>query len=1093
MNYCVALSFHKLRRGLFPAVLLSSLMLLSAQAAPVGELRQLSSPDQTPEGLSKSDWSSIRSAYDAGRHAFQPVDGGWQAHNPGQQWTTSFDRRGFVAEPEGGGWLWGLELKSYGFDAEQIAIGGTPEVKAEGQRFSYQWDGSMQEWFVNDKRGLEHGFTIGKRPARIFSPNSQSSTLDLLLSTRGTLRPIIIADAQGVHFQDASGATVLNYTGLKVWDADGNILRSRFEAAGETDLRLRVEESDARYPLTIDPIAQQAFLKASNTGADDQFGYSVAVSGDTVVVGALYEDSGSTGVNSTPDESAPNAGAAFVFVRTGPTWTQQAYLKASNPGMSDWFGFSVAVSGDTVVVGAIEEDSSVNGVNGTPNEIFQASGAAYVFVRSTGAWSQQAFLKASNTGQNAEFGFSVAVSGDTVAIGARNERSTTTGVNSTPDDFFTNPGAAYVFVRSGTTWSQEAYLKASNTGAQDQFGSSVAVSGNSVVVGAPYEDSGTTGVNSISDESLSDAGAGYVFVRSGATWSQQAYLKAGNPGANDQFGYSLAVSGDAVVVGAWNEDSNTTGVNSTPNETAADSGAAYAFVRSGTTWTQQAYLKAGNTGAGDGFGISVAVSSDTVAVGAYGERSGTTGVNSTPNESASYSGAAYAFTRSGTVWSQQAYLKSSNTGVGDNFGKSVALSGDTMVVGAIGEGSGTTGVNSTPNELAPGSGAAYIFTGLGPAATFAPIVQSPTSTGITLTGVTLGGNVTDSGSQNVTERGIVYSQTPTNANPVIGGTGVTKVIVNGTTGVFTTDVTGLASGTNYSFKAYAISGVGIGYSALGSFTTLVTDISVEYPVETSLTSGVSSISFGEQPVGLGMSGKFVVIFNTGTTPLTIGTVSVTGSNAGDFSVTQPVALSLPTNGSGTSFYISFVATVSGARGTTLRITSDDPDESPFDITLTGTGISYTADTDGDGMNDAAELLLSTLGFNRQMNQSALVNTYYTNANAANLYSKTQYDANFTAGRNTGQIDVLDQPNSYGLYTTSQVQALNVGVPLLVKNPSTGKFKLTMGVQKSNNLSTPFAAFPMNTVGTNTTINAAGKLEFEFTSPDNAAFFRIESK
>jgi len=456
-------------------------------------------------------------------------------------------------------------------------------------------------------------------------------------------------------------------------------------------------------------IAQQAYLKASNTGAGDEFGYSVAVSGDTVVVGAQFEDSSSTGVNSTPDDGAGASGAVYVFVRSGTSWSQQAYLKASNTGSEDWFGHSVTISGDTIAVGAHFEDSGTTGVNSTPDEGAKNSGAAYVFVRSGTSWSQQAYLKASNTGAGDEFGYSVAVSGDTVVVGANWEDSSTTGVNSTPDDGASDSGAAYVFFRSGTSWSQQAYLKASNTGTEDYFGWSVAVSGDTVVVAASNEDSSTTGVNSTPDDGARDSGAAYVFARSGTSWSQQAYLKASNAGSRHYFGYSVAVSGDTVVVGASDECSDTTGVDSTPNESALSSGAAYVFVRSGTSWSQQAYLKASNTGAGDDFGWTVAISGDTVVVGAMSEDSGTTGVNSTPNESAPNSGAAYVFDRSGTSWSQQAYLKASNTRRSVWFGSSVAVSGDTVVVGALWENSGTTGVNSTPNESASDSGATYVF------------------------------------------------------------------------------------------------------------------------------------------------------------------------------------------------------------------------------------------------------------------------------------------------------------------------------------------------------------------------------------------------
>jgi hypothetical protein len=582
-------------------------------AAP-GKSQQLTSPDQVPAGLAKSDWSSIRAAYEAGRHAFQPVEGregAWQARNPGQQWTTQFDGRGFIAQPKGADWQWGLELQSYGFGEKQKAIGGTPAVKAEGQRLSYQWDATVQEWFVNDQRGLEHGFTISQRPEADPPLNSQPPTLNFLLATRGNLSPKVAADAQGVSFQNASGARVLNYTGLKVWDADGKTLASRFESVGEGRVRLRVEESTARYPITIDPIAQQAYLKASNTGAGDQFGYSVAVSGDTAVIGAVEEDSNATGVGGNQaDDSADNSGAAYVFIRSGATWTQQAYLKASNTGASDRFGYSVALSGNTAVIGALHERSNATGVGGNQaDNSAPNSGAAYVFTRSGATWSQQAYLKASNSEAGDYFGWSVAVSGDTAVIGALNEESNATGVDGDgTDNSAYNSGAAYVFNRSGATWSQQAYLKASNSSINDYFGGSVAVSGDTAVIGAYGEASNATGVGgNQADNSAPSSGAAYVFTRSGATWSQQAYLKASNAEAGDYFGGSVAVTGDTVVIGAYAEASNTTGVNGGgADNSASASGAAYVFTRSAATWSQQAYLKASNTGASDFFGHSVA-------------------------------------------------------------------------------------------------------------------------------------------------------------------------------------------------------------------------------------------------------------------------------------------------------------------------------------------------------------------------------------------------------------------------------------------------------------------------------------------------------
>ncbi len=669
-----------------------------------------------------------------------------------------------------------MELQSYGFGENQHTISGTPAVQAEGQRLTYQWDVNVQEWFVNDQRGLEHGFTVKARPAsrsaehrsargEADAPKAEqcSALLSFTLAVRGGLRPHVAADALGVDFRDTAGATVLTYAGLKVWDADGKVLPSRFEtvdggtrhsvrAAGEEQnltsslreaedcaptLRLLVDERGARYPLTIDPVAQQANLKPADVGTwqdNDFFGRSVAVSGDTVVVGANGESSDTTGVNSTPDENASDIGAAYVFVRVSGVWTQQAYLKPAAVGttqVGDQFGISVAVSGDTVVVGAFTEDSSTTGVDSIPNEDASASGAAYVFVRSACVWTQQAYLKPAAAGPTQagdRFGASVAVSGDTVVVGAWGEDSSTTGVNSTPNDTggaFFNSGAAYVFVRSAGAWTHQANLKPAAVGptqAGDKFGASVAVAGDTVVVGAWGEDSSTTGVNSTPNDTggaLFDSGAAYVFVRSAGVWTQQAYLKpaaVGTSQSNDQFGTSVAVAGDTAVVGALNEDSSTAGVNSIPNESASGAGAAYIFVRSAGVWTQQGYLKpaaVGTTQAGDQFGISVAVAGETVVVGANSENSSTTGVNSTPNEVAADSGAAYVFVRSAGVWTQQAYLKPAAVGnwqVGDQFGASVAVSGDTVVVGAWGEDSRTTGVNSTPNESAVDSGAAYIFT-----------------------------------------------------------------------------------------------------------------------------------------------------------------------------------------------------------------------------------------------------------------------------------------------------------------------------------------------------------------------------------------------
>jgi len=699
-------SLQRIKCALFALILSAALPGLALAKTPT-------EAPKLPAGVTQSDWQSIEAAWQAGRHAVaesadQP--GTWQARNPGQQWLTRFDGRGFVAQPDHGPWQWGLALSNWGFAdyPQAIAQDTTARVTIDGNRTVYHWGNGLEEWFINDQRGLEHGYTVNQPPA------GSGEALRFELAVRGDLAPEINEGARDVRFVDEAGGAALTYSGLKVWDADGKLLDAAFAPAGDL-LALSVDTRGARYPITIDPLAQQAYLKASNTDADDRFGFSVAVSGDTVVVGAFLEDSNATGVNGDQaNNAANNAGAAYVFVRNAGNWSQQAYLKASNTDANDQFGWSVAVSGDTVVVGANRESSNVTGVNGDQaNNLASNAGAAYVFMRNAGNWSQQAYLKASNTDAGDQFGGSVAMSGDTVVVGVAGEASNATGVNGAQTNNAASfAGAAYVFVRAAGNWSQQAYLKASNTDGDDRFGESVAMSGDTVVVGAWFEDSSATGVNGPqANNAAVNAGAAYVFVRTAGVWGQQAYLKASNTDADDQFGWSVAVSGGTVVVGAPREDSNATGVNGPQaNNAAVNAGAAYVFVRSAGVWTQQAYLKASNTNAGDTFG-SIAVSGDIVVVGARFEASNATGVNGDQaNNAASGAGAAYVFVRTGTSWTQQAYLKASNTDASDQFGYPVAVSGDTIVVGASIEDSNATGINGNQTiNSATNAGAAYIF------------------------------------------------------------------------------------------------------------------------------------------------------------------------------------------------------------------------------------------------------------------------------------------------------------------------------------------------------------------------------------------------
>ena len=402
----------------------------------------------------------------------------------------------------------------------------------------------------------------------------------------------------------------------------------------------------------------QAYLKASVTSAFDEFGSAVAIDGDTLVVGAA----GSNAFR----------GAAFVFVRDGARWSQQARLEADTPVNGDAFGTAVAIAGDTLVVGA-------------PGRGLGSEGSAVVFVRSDTTWTRQAELVAAERGSEDSFGTAVAVHGDTIVVGAPTEDS---GDGSDPTDDTANAaGAAYVFVRDGTpaTWTQQAYLKAEASGIDpfpfDLFGNSVDVHEDTVVVGAPFEDT-----------DAADSGAVFVFTRTETTWSPPERLKASDAEEEDGFGEAVALHRDTLVVGASNKGLGSSSVV----------GAAYVFVRSGTSWLEQALLRASDATAGDQFGFAVAVDADTVVVGAKdGGPRGPSGVGT---------GTAAVFVRTAGAWAEVAQLENASGGEFDSFGRSVAVSGDTALVGAPYEDSGAIGVDGDAEDGSTfRAGAAFVF------------------------------------------------------------------------------------------------------------------------------------------------------------------------------------------------------------------------------------------------------------------------------------------------------------------------------------------------------------------------------------------------
>jgi hypothetical protein len=311
-----------------------------------------------------------------------------------------------------------------------------------------------------------------------------------------------------------------------------------------------------------------------------------------MAVGATTEDSAATGINGNQaDDSARLAGAVYVFSRAGNTWAQQAYLKGSNTEAADLFGYDVSLSddGNTLVAAGYDEDGPGRGVNGDQGNGVNGSGAIYVFSREGTGWRQDAYLKGSRSEGNDALGFSVAISGDgnTIVAGAGDESCLVGGINpqgcdmDKPEDASGGTaGAAYVWVRSGATWREQAFIKASNPDLQDTFAANLAVSrdGNTLLVGASMEDSRARGINGEQkDDSATESGAAYLFTRSGTTWSQQAYIKADNADEFDEFGTSIAVSGDGrrLIVGARMEGGGT-GINGNQSDNSMpESGAVY--------------------------------------------------------------------------------------------------------------------------------------------------------------------------------------------------------------------------------------------------------------------------------------------------------------------------------------------------------------------------------------------------------------------------------------------------------------------------------------------------------------------------------------
>jgi hypothetical protein len=514
-----------------------------------------------------------------------------------------------------------LSLHSFGYGHAMQGV-APGKVNGDKQTINVMREAGVQEWFVNGPEGLEQGFTLAGPPGA----RHQGVPLRLALQVNEGWRAVVSEDGQRVTLRSA-GDHAVEYSKLVVSDSVGSNIPARLTVADE-QVVIEVEDHEATYPLTIDPVFTfQQKLVGADSEKYDYFGDKVALSGNTVAVSANEDDIGSNA----------DQGSVYVFTRSGATWTFQQKITAFDGGASDLFGSAVALYGNTLAVGApttgysragstyvytrsgatwtfqqklMAYDAMGNdqfgyalsltdytlavGAYGADINGIDGQGAVYVYTRIGASWKLQKKIFAADGATFDYFGTEVALDGDTLAVGAR-----LANVGTTKDQ-----GSVYVFKRYGTIWLLEKKLTAYDGAQDDYFGSGVALSGDTLVVGAKGDEVGPN----------HDQGSAYVFTRSGTVWTLQQHLKANDGTGNDYFGHAVALLGDTAVVSAHFANLGA----------GYDQGAVYVFTRSGSAWTQIKKLAASDGAKFDRFGSTVALSSDTLAVGARNDQYGPT-------------------------------------------------------------------------------------------------------------------------------------------------------------------------------------------------------------------------------------------------------------------------------------------------------------------------------------------------------------------------------------------------------------------------------------------------------------------------------------
>ena len=412
-------------------------------------------------------------------------------------------------------------------------------------------------------------------------------------------------------------------------------------------------------------------LVPNDREVNDEFGNSVAISGDFAIIGAMREDD-----NANNENSADDAGSAYIFQKLNGSWVQEAKLVAADRESHDFFGRDVDISGNYAIISAHQEGQIAN------------TGAAYIFERNSGGtWVQVKKLEATVQKANDYFGFSVAIDGDYAVVGAYFEDEDGQEMNEV-----LSAGSAYVFKRNNSlnTWEFYQKIVAEDRWGDDRFGMSVDISGNHIIVGAEFDDVDK------SDGLKSNAGSAYVFTKNASDeWVQEGHLTASDYGTSENFGWSVAISGEYAIVGAYKNDTDSDALNDSP-----DAGAAYIFERSGGTWPQVKKLVSSDRRNIDYFAYSVAISGDNALVGAYRH-------NYAGEGSAMFSdaGAAYLFTRDASgEWSETQKINQNDRATLDQFGYAVGIDGNDIIIGAM-----TEDEDENLDNPLPEAGAVYFF------------------------------------------------------------------------------------------------------------------------------------------------------------------------------------------------------------------------------------------------------------------------------------------------------------------------------------------------------------------------------------------------